>query len=250
MIILIAVITSAIFAGASAKAQFMLPVASDDIIFELDFDSDGTTADISAGRPKLLAKVGELKFAEGLRGKALVCGEGGAKLMYRKNGNLDFSSPGTITFWVKPIEWGKAAEFSRVFFFGMEYSKGFLGIQIASGPKGVSPLERNLNFTLLYFKSIADTTLSIQGFGRGTEKRWHMIALEWDNHTIFLSVDGKPLSRKALQGTLSQKLFPGRHFSLGSNYHAKYLMDQFRIYNRRLSNEELKRIYETLYTKR
>ena len=239
------IVLSAILAGASANAQFALPVASENIIFELNFDSGETTAEMSGGQPKRVGKIGTVKFEKGMKGKALVCGEGGAKLMYRKKGNLDFSSSGTITFWIKPIEWEKSAKLPRVFFFGMEYSKGFLGVQMANGPKGVSPLERKLNFTFLYFKTIADTTLSVKGFGRGTEEEWHLVALEWDEHTIFLSVDGRPLARKALQGTLSQKLFPRIHFSVGAASLAKYLLDEFRIYDRRLSNKELKRIYDT-----
>jgi hypothetical protein len=236
----------AIFATAGDLfAQHQLPIGFDSITFELNFDNGVAMAEISSGRAKLINTLGVLKYAKGLKGKALVCGEGGGKLLYHLKGNIDFSSPGSVVFWVKPIEWEKAAELPRVFFWGVESSKGFLGVQIANGPKKSSPLQRDLRCLLLYFKSIPDSTLSIKGFGRGERRKWRMITFEWDENRVFLSIDGKPPAMKTLHGKLNSKAFSSHAFSIGSHVHAKYMLDEFKIYSRKLSDNELFKIYSS-----
>lgn len=228
------------------SAQHKLPVASEDITFELNFNGENSNmnADLAAGNPKLITHFGKLKFEKGLTGNALYCGKGGAKLRYHLKGNLDFSNPGSITMWIYPIDWEKAIGQPRVLFFGTESRKGFLGIQTANSPKTISPLERKLLCMLIYFKAIHNTSLLIPGFGTNADNHWQMITFSWEKNRIFMSANGNHYSVKNLQGNLANELFPDNNFSVGSDAQANYLLDNFRIYRRKLTEEEINKIWK------
>ena len=52
------------------------PEFEDSVSFYSSFDTATPDADISEGRERPIALIGKLKFADGIRGKALFCGKG------------------------------------------------------------------------------------------------------------------------------------------------------------------------------
>lgn len=223
---------------------FQMPDASDDIIFYQDFESENMFAALSSGNPAPIVKFGKIKFGKGLRGNALFCGKNGAKIRYLLDNNMDFSNQGSVVFWFCPLEWKNSSGQPRVLFFGTEDSRGFIGVQ-TEGPLNGAPLERELKIMLLYFKAISDAALSVKGPGQTGDNQWHMIAFAWDKDKIYLSLDGQPYSIKKLSAPLDNKLFPGKTFSIGSNGQYNYLMDEFIVYRRILTEIEISKIYNT-----
>ncbi len=228
------------------SAQPKLPVASENIIFETEFKDKDVTADISEGSPDISLKLGKVILKDSPWGKALYCGKGGAKLRYEIAKNVEFWNKGTAILWFRPLDWSKVSlQHSRVFFFGVESSKGFLGVQVSSGPKSQNILERNIRILLLYFKHIPSTTMSINGPAAPGDNKWHMLAVTWSKNEIGLSLDGAPFALKKINGELKKEYFQCPSFSIGSDVGANYLLQMLRIYNCRLNNQDLKNIYKT-----
>lgn len=246
MILLKIKITILLFVSSIIQitAQAHLPIASENIVFEINFDSKDTGADISVGKPDVTATLGRVQLKKSPWGTALYCGANGAKLRYKIKGNVDFSGGGTVILWFKPLNWRQvSSKHPRVFFFGVESSKGFLGVQISNGPKSRNILERKIRMLLLYFKAIPATIMNLNDITPAGDNRWQMLAITWSKNELGLSLNGAPFAIKKIAGELKQEYFTGRSFSLGSNVGANYLLDMFRIYNRRLADQELKDIY-------
>lgn len=233
-----------VFSLIPLGAQPQLPVASEDIIFEINFDNKDVTADISEGKSDVIVKLGKIRLEKSLWGNALYCGDGGAKLRYEIAHNIDFSKSGTVILWFCPLNWKKAKlTHPRIFFFGIENSKGFLGIQVANGPRNLDILERKIRILLLYFKHIPSAQVNINSITSKGDNSWHMLAVTWGRDEIGLSLNGTLWALKKINGEFKKEYFKGCSFSLGSNVGANYLLDMFRIYKRRLTGQELKDIY-------
>lgn len=225
-------------------AQMQLPIASDNIIFEVEFDNKDTTADISQGKPNVLKTLGKIVLKKSPWGNALYCGKGGAKLRYEIANNIVFWENGTAILWFRPLNW-KEVRFThpRVFFFGVESNKGFFGVQVGNGPKSLNILERKIRILLFYFKHIPSTIMNINGISIPKDNNWHMLAVTWGKNEIGLSLNGAPFAIKKINGVFKKEYFKGPSFSLGSNVGANYLLYMLRIYNCRLNDQELKDIY-------
>lgn len=219
-------------------------IAGDDITFELDFDDGSTIADLACGKAKTISISGTVKFVEGIRGNALFCGEGGAKLVYSMPGNLDFDKPGSVSFWFYPEKWNSRENESRAFFFGTECSKGFLGIQVDNSPKGTCPLDRQLTLLLLYFSEIPTAVLYLPPIGVAGADKWHLLVMAWTQDTIYMSMDGKFYFTGKLAGKLRNELFPGKTFSLGTESSHTYRLDEFKIYSKKLDEREVQKLWE------
>ena len=46
-----------------------------------------------------------------------------------------------------------------------------------------------------------------------------------------------------MQGDISSVAFPSEHFSIGADDHQNYLLDEFRIYSKKLSDAEVAEIW-------
>jgi hypothetical protein len=226
-------------------AAFLLlfPPAGDALRFELDFDRSGTQAGLSEGSAKPIHVFGTVSLRDGLLGKALFCGEGGAKLRFATAENLDFDKPGSLSFWFFPLDWDADHRY-RCFFFGTESSQGYFGIQQANDPKSHKPYDRALHLMILHSKTLASAVFALPPFGKNGLGRWHLIAANWDANSVALSLDGQEFSVWQLKGQLDRKAIPSDHFSVGSDQHWNYLLDEFRIYSRKLTAQEVQNIYQ------
>lgn len=218
------------------------PPGGDALLFELDFDRSGVQAGISGGRRQPLQVFGTPEWRPGLRGQALLCGAGGAKLRFATAGNLDFDRPGSVSFWFCPLDWDADYRY-RTFFFGTESSQGYFGIQQANDPKHLKPYDRDLHLLILYSPVIRATTLALPPFRRAGLRQWHLVAAAWDGRRVFLSLDGAPFSSWELSAPVSRSALPSAHFSVGADSEWNYLLDEFRIYGRRLGDAEVQAIF-------
>lgn len=228
---------------AAAGQDPRYPPFSEDITFYQSFDN-GEDADLSAGKPKVIWKSGDVRFEKGLRGKALFGGRNGGKLRFSRTGNLDFDKPGTIVCFYRPVGWEAEAAFPRLFLWGIESSSGYIGLQGANDPKTVCMCQRPFQLMLLFGKRLPQKAYSIPAPGKKGCSGWHMLAFSWAGNQLFLKWDREPAKLFANGLPLADKDFPDDHFSLGSSDHWNYLLDEFIIYGRKLSNDELNQLYD------
>lgn len=221
-----------------------LPVASDYLTFEQNFDSYSTVPEMAAGTPRVVAVLGSVNFRKGLSGWALLCGNGGAKIRYFLKGNIDFGNPGTVAFWIFTDNWLEQFGEPRTLFFAIESRAGYIGFQTADGPKKLSSLEREITLKILYSQVLPDSYFSIPPLGVDGDNKWHLLAFAWSKNKIFMSIDGKPFSAKELKTDITEKAFPSDHFSIGSESYLNYLLDEFRIYSKKLSDSEISEIWK------
>ena len=70
---------AAIVCGATAQKSAPMPKFVDAVSFYISFDDETADADITEGRHKPMVVRGKKVFAEGIRGKAALCGQNGAQ---------------------------------------------------------------------------------------------------------------------------------------------------------------------------
>jgi hypothetical protein len=58
-----------------------------------------------------------------------------------------------------------------------------------------------------------------------------------------MSLDGLPFTAKTLNGNVSSKALPSSHYSIGSDDSQSYFLDEFKIYSRKLTDDEIKKIW-------
>ena len=70
-----------------------------------------------------------------------------------------------------------------------------------------------------------------------------MLAFSWAPGQIRVNADNVPGKTYPLPFDVSESDFPNKTFSIGNSSDWPYLLDEFTIYNRRLSDAELLDIY-------
>lgn len=228
----------------SAFEENKLSVASDAITFEQNFDSQTLLPEMSGGNAKPILVFGKQSYAKGVKGYSLRCGKGGAKIRYSSSQNIDFDRPGSLSFWFFTDNWRKGIGEPRIVFFATECSKGYIGLETENDPKNISPLERKILLRILYSPVIADCCLALPAIGIKGDSMWHLLVFAWYGNSIYMSLDGVPFSSKVLANKISTKALPSTDFSVGVESFQNYLLDEFRIYSRKLSDAEVKTIWE------
>jgi len=77
------------------------------------------------------------------------------------------------------------------------------------------------------------------------DNNWHLISLTYDENKIISYIDGEKVNERVFPGTLSTSLLPLfiGNMSASSTYNTIGLIDNVRIYNRALSEDEIKTLY-------
>jgi hypothetical protein len=87
----------------------------------------------------------------------------------------------------------------------------------------------------------------LTGGEAGCEK-WHMLAFSWAPGQISIKFDKDASKAYPLPFDMDNSDFPANEFSIGSHTDWQYYLDEFTIYERRLSDAELDEIY-SMYLK-
>ena len=237
--------------GLPAQGPVSEPKFEEDVSFYISFDDETPNADITDGKDKPMAILGKKKcvFGDGIRGKALLCGQNGSAVRFFRKGNLDFDKSGTIVFFYKGA-FKSLTSGPRVFFWGIDSSRGYVGQQLSNDPKNVCPCKRNLHTVYLFGKRIKNKILGtkLSGGEAGCEK-WHMISFSWAPGQISIKYDNEPGKSYQVPFNMTNADFPADQLTIGSSSHWEYYLDEFTIYNRRLSDSELAEIYQCYFKK-
>jgi hypothetical protein len=195
-------------------------------------------------------------FIPGVKGKAVYCANKNDSLYFTIKDNLDFSVPGSISTWVYPKNWivqTKDTPNQGKTKWKQTYSCGL--INTAYNPKGYVVLQRMTSHVpggkdLLWlgfpcFQEIKKSNVSKQyDFQLG---KWYHIVQTWDGLNFTVYVNGEEILKTAvphkITGDYLARLFP-------INVSKGMAVDEFTIYDKQLSSEEVKTIFNKLNPKK
>ncbi|MFA6176835.1 MAG: LamG-like jellyroll fold domain-containing protein [Phycisphaerae bacterium] len=219
------------------------------VTFCLDFNSDSVIASKSSGDGSALRgrEPEGISYVTGVKGKSLESGDKGIELSYKFADNLSMENPGSVSIWIKPIEWKYAQDMPEgdnghrevicPLFFGTGYQRnGYLGFERMSSHKvdGKDTL-------LLFFGGFDGINANAGTPIAWTGGRWHNVVITWDPLEYKIYIDGEfqrstVIQRKIQDAEVAQK------FSV--NCPSRTAIDEFMIYNRVLTAEEVTKYYE------
>lgn len=195
----------------------------------------------SAGKP-----VRKANFTQGVFGKALKCGKGGTGVNYLVKDNLDLDNPGSVTLWFK-IDCVHGTKGPAIGFFGTGYSteKGILSLTVLNDPMKYCPCMRQIGFMLFSKRRKTKNYTVFSGKNRICSG-WHFLTGSWAGGKLFVSLDGQPCRSFEPDKPLSNAEFEYcRKFGVGSALDRwEYAVDDLRIYGKRLSDSEIKSLYD------
>ena len=234
-----------------------------DVLFHTNFNNYNVTASFSKGKAKSINFRGDLQLRmyPGVNGKGnaitLLANE---RCAYDARGNIN-PKAGTISFWFSPLNW-KTSKQGRVELIEIR-SKGFsfkiikekhpyqlLAILDAVDPNGKA------------IRHYVRTPMWLPDWNTG---KWHHAAVTWNDSNLKIYIDGvlppntKPDKSKGwFGGNTSKKFAPtvlpeiaDGYISIGPRFNRSHLnpddktaFDEFTIFNRQLSAEEIRKEYE------
>ena len=225
----------------------------EDVVFYLSFDGS-IEADRSTGAGKAInfEKIKNPVFTDGISGKALVAKDKRIAMIFKRKDILNFSEAGSISMWIKPVKWlnsedmpvVKKTGFRKTLYqnlFLTNYSKnGYLGFERITSPHP----KHNARMLLFFakFKGIKAGYSTRIDWSRQKSK-WHNVVITWSPLCFKVYFDGEFKG----ETTLQQKI---KDNDLSSTFNvecpAGTIMDEFIIYNKALSKEQVVKFYKAL----
>jgi hypothetical protein len=210
---------------------------NDAITFYASFDGYAT-ADLSAGNGAPQNNSDTAEWGNGLWNQALY---GLTKpLQYIAKDNIDLTRPGGIVMWISPQNWTHQEKPGYIHF--IVVNSGGITFQI-------SRMGDPVNHENLYawFQAEGKGVIDSAGNTLKWNTGWHLLAANWGNGFIEFSLDGNSFHREATpKPTPYNGNNPGiMYIGAGGSGSYPYLMDELFIFNRPLTNNEVKWIYQS-----
>ena len=232
-----------LFIGTYLIAE-VLPTAHNSLLFKVDFD-DNCDATIAVGNDKPHQIRGKATFLPGLTGKAILSGKNNACITYECNGNINFDNPGSIVMFFKAnSNWHKTTQ-PGITLWGLGNNKGLIALRISRNPQSSCPCRRTFELLLLGIKGRKNKVYSLQmpALSRIC-KNFHMISIAWAGDNLYMSCDGQNYRvHKQVRPLTNADFAHCKRFAIG-NVTSSFLIDDFRIYGKKLSDDELALIWE------
>ncbi|MBR2439587.1 MAG: hypothetical protein IKB25_05285 [Lentisphaeria bacterium] len=179
-------------------------------------------------------------------------GRGGSAWLASKNGNFQYTIPeqlmkksGSVSFWIAPHSWLSRKEVSErgyLEFFRTTVGKG----AFIAERQGFSGKRKDYFLTLMN-KVMTPMPLVVSGSTEHWENgKWHLVAINWDDKSYSVSIDGGKFHSAKLSRPLTESDFTGKgSVSLnGGSVKESTLLDEFCIYKRNLTQLEAQQIYK------
>lgn len=226
--------------GASAEYKKLMA----DAIYHLDFDAGDFVPQVGDIAP--IAEAGTP--VEGGRSGMGFNSVGYIKLQFPNSFLINPDKPGTLLIWVSPKKWEWSDDRPINTFFATPGGGG--EGQLSISRQGYQHLNGQLvRLEALHFViAMPDIPEKLAPLEPPTPETWadgswHLLALSWEGSTIAFSVDGGPEREIDLGRPLTGK-------ELGSFYLGgcaeDTMIDDFMIFGRRLSSEEIQTVYQEL----
>ena len=210
-------------------------------VFYLTFDQESTL--------NIQELQGKLEYGTGIVGKALYLSPN-TNLIYKTEGNLNLSE-GTISMWIKPLNWNGADENGYSFIGFRDKDMQEIG--------GWSKHHQTTTMGLTLY--LAGENPKWKGMNtdpkplsRWMQNTWHHIVLTYNKDLFAIYVDNIMVgySKDALAMELWNRLQNVRYFTVGGTYAGTNLrtaFDEIAIYNIALSSEQISRLFQKIAIK-
>lgn len=172
--------------------------------------------------------------------------ENHTRAKYRAEGIIDFSVPGSLSFWVSPRGWQWENERPYNHFFTAEGPQGRVVITRMGLVKYEGEPASRLDSILLHidgFDGIEPRTnvnLGPSDPEVWADETWHFFVLNWDGASWSISMDGKDAKFISIPRILGAGEIST--FSIGGTEEPTFIK-HFTIYNKLLSEDEIQKLY-------
>lgn len=227
---------AALLAAPFASAHELPGTLQDGLIFYLDFENRIEASQFQGeAAPRDFS--GEAAYLKGVKGEAGHFGqEKMGTLRYSNEGNLEMAE-GTLSFWVKPVNWQGSEEHVIPLFQQGVAQRGYLGINVSAFSGGQPTLR-------LFSQKVADRPdIVISGDSDWGDGLWRQIIVTWDSDAIRLYTDRGFVREAAIPRVYDAAEFDWPTFHIGNRL-AETAIDEFRIWNRALTDDEIAQLRE------
>jgi len=231
-------------------ARTAAAILNESILFYAGFDHDSAQVDLALGAPDPIQISGELRFVEGHIGRGLVIdsGGGGATVRYPGQHNMDLRKAGAVSFWVRPLEWTPVSAAKRgyaIFFQVVRHPSVFvierMGFDRETGR------EDSLVAGFFDLPKTKRLSVALAGTASWNREDWHLVVVNWDDFGLSASLDGTPFVHRSSPTRLETARFAEADlpipFQLGGSSSETSVIDEFAIYHRPLTHEEVQRLW-------
>lgn len=216
----------------------------DAVTFHVSFDADSMTPDMAEAaeyEPKVYGPHSKAtagpQFADGLIGRALVLGAGGA--VYPRVGNVPMERRGAIALWVRPHGWQRPRDGNCVFAMTSN-AKFYLQRQ---GPLVDDDGKVRRHEGVQYLVFVPDQrTPTLTAGSTWKNDKWYLLVANWSWPTFELSVDGGPFQVRSLAAVPPQGNFGSLVLGDRSG-NVRGLIDEVMAFRRPLRIEEARLLY-------
>jgi hypothetical protein len=217
----------------------------DSVTFHASFDAGEMTPEMAEGpefAPTVFGPYNEPaqppRFADGLIGKALVLGTGGA--VYPRAGNVLLEERGALAVWIKPEDWRRPRDGNCVFVMTSD-STFYLERQ---GPDLYDDGRVRRQEGILYIAQVPGSrSMTISGGSDWRNGDWYLLVANWSWPTMELSVNGEPFQVRALPEAPGEKAFGGLVVGDRSG-NPRGLLDEVLAFRRPLALEEVRLLWK------
>jgi len=213
--------------------------------FHVSFDAGNMRPDMAEGPSFATSvftsrekKLPEPQFADGLIGRALVLGTGGA--VYPRLGNVLLENRGAVAVWIQPQNWQRPRDGNCVFTMTSN-ATFYLERQ---GPDVDDDGRVRRHEGILYIANLKPArTMTINGGADWKNDQWHLLVANWSWPTMELSVNGRPFKVRSLSRVPGKDAFGS--LVLGDRAgKERGLIDEFFAFRRPLSLDEVQLLWQ------
>lgn len=215
------------------------------VTFHVTFDAADMTAEMAEG-PEYAPNVfgtrdkptESPRFTEGLIGKALVLGTGGA--VYPRVGNVLLEKRGALAMWIKPEDWRRPRDANCVF---VMTSNATFYLE-RQGPDLHDDGRVRRHEGIFYIAQVPGSrSTMLNGGSDWVDGNWYLLVANWSWPTMELSVNGQPFQVRSLSDAPGEKAFGSLVVGDRSGNH-RGLLDEVLAFRRPLAHEEVRLLWE------
>jgi hypothetical protein len=216
----------------------------DAVTFHVGFDT-GMMPEMAEGlsqAPKVFGPhpdpAGQPQFAEGLVGKALLLGTGGA--VYPRAGNVLLEKRGALALWVRPENWQRPRDGNCVFAMS---TRATFYLERQGPDRDADGRVRRHEGILYIARGSGPRSTTLNGGSDWQNGRWYLLVANWSWPTMELSVNGEPFQVRALSEVPHAESFGD--LVLGDRGgHPRGLLDEVLAFRRPLTLDEVRLLWE------
>ena len=209
------------------------------VTFQLTFDAGSMVPDMAAGEYGFSLQETP-QFGPGLRGLALVAGEGSGRAIYPRGPNATLETRGAVSLWICPVEWTRDNGGNTTFLMTSNASFYLQRQGPMHNDEGICT--RHEGFQYLIRGEVTGNKTLMVGTAKWPPGKWRFIVANWSWPTISLSIDGGEFMSVTVKDVPDQDYFG--NLLVGATGGEKTLIDELTIYRRPLSLDEVRSLYE------